>query len=670
MKKMKKILAMLLAAVMVMGMAVTAFAAGEGTGQGGSTQNTNPSYTPKTDGVTGKKTDTGTITVSGFGSNNQFKAETTTTENGLRVIAYQIIKADYNNKANGVSDADALFSGYSPVYPNTLTKKDNGDFEIKDEATLANVLAAIKTANPQPGAEGTTAYEMHPVSNDPTSYQATVPVGTYLVEITGSESRVYSNVVVSVRYGLNDDQTGNIVEQYNVNIIEQGNAWIKVQNKPSFDKIITNSDLTVGEGQDAVANNKANTTNIGGTVEYQITADIPSFTGPYPVFKVSDTLTNLTYKAGTLKVYTRMKGAADEKTWHELNASRYTITAGTSEEARTDIDPALKSFTIDFVKTVNGKNVYGLSNLVNAEGSSVTDNELVIIYEATLDASAYLSGIANPNTAKLTYTSNSNVESNDSTNPPEEEESQTKTYTFDIDGTATGSKTSTIIGKVNGEVKTETNTDNNVTLAGAEFTLYTTKVENNLTVKDQVYDGFYRLATNQTDTYEKATNGIVTTNSATAGDGKVVNNISIKGLPVGTYILTETKAPEGFSLNTHEYVIEVDATVDKDGILTAWSVKIDNVETAKFKVNQGVSENVTIIPTGSIGTTIPSTGDGQSTDKVSIEDVINTVRIPNTRLAELPSTGGIGTTIFTIGGCAIMIVAAGLFFATRRKSGK
>nr|WP_289072475.1 LPXTG cell wall anchor domain-containing protein [uncultured Blautia sp.] len=42
----------------------------------------------------------------------------------------------------------------------------------------------------------------------------------------------------------------------------------------------------------------------------------------------------------------------------------------------------------------------------------------------------------------------------------------------------------------------------------------------------------------------------------------------------------------------------------------------------------------------------------------------------DTKLSSLPSTGGIGTTIFTIGGCLIMIVAAGLFFASRRKSAK
>ena len=38
------------------------------------------------------------------------------------------------------------------------------------------------------------------------------------------------------------------------------------------------------------------------------------------------------------------------------------------------------------------------------------------------------------------------------------------------------------------------------------------------------------------------------------------------------------------------------------------------------------------------------------------------------KLSSLPETGGIGTTIFTIAGCVIMIAAAGLFFASRKKS--
>ena len=44
--------------------------------------------------------------------------------------------------------------------------------------------------------------------------------------------------------------------------------------------------------------------------------------------------------------------------------------------------------------------------------------------------------------------------------------------------------------------------------------------------------------------------------------------------------------------------------------------------------------------------------------------------VVNTKLSSLPSTGGIGTTIFTIGGCAIMVTAAGLYFATRKKTEK
>ena len=52
----------------------------------------------------------------------------------------------------------------------------------------------------------------------------------------------------------------------------------------------------------------------------------------------------------------------------------------------------------------------------------------------------------------------------------------------------------------------------------------------------------------------------------------------------------------------------------------------------------------------------------------SLADGTDSTNIQNTQISSLPSTGGMGTTIFTIGGCIIMITAAGLFFASRRKT--
>ncbi len=54
----------------------------------------------------------------------------------------------------------------------------------------------------------------------------------------------------------------------------------------------------------------------------------------------------------------------------------------------------------------------------------------------------------------------------------------------------------------------------------------------------------------------------------------------------------------------------------------------------------------------------------------SAADRLGVSQISDTKLSTLPSTGGIGTTIFTIAGCLIMIAAAGLFFLSRRKSEK
>ena len=100
----------------------------------------------------------------------------------------------------------------------------------------------------------------------------------------------------------------------------------------------------------------------------------------------------------------------------------------------------------------------------------------------------------------------------------------------------------------------------------------------------------------------------------TADGGKLV----VKGLDKGSYHFKETVAPEGYSINTDGLTVNLTYDGDK--------------ATANFE-SKGAS-NV----------------------------------VKDSTLSALPATGGIGTTIFTIAGCLIMIAAAGLFFASRKKS--
>ena len=159
----------------------------------------------------------------------------------------------------------------------------------------------------------------------------------------------------------------------------------------------------------------------------------------------------------------------------------------------------------------------------------------------------------------------------------------------------------------------------NVKLAGAGFVVYRVDGEKTyyaLVKKDnsKTTNNEY-VVTGWTENFEtaKAERNLVMTDS----EGKVV----VRGLDdTYTYKFKEVKAPEGYSVNT-------------DDSTATWDVSTDEK---------------------------PQTPDKRT----------GTASMTDTKLSALPSTGGIGTTIFTIGGCAIMIVAAGLFFVTRRKTQK
>ena len=97
---------------------------------------------------------------------------------------------------------------------------------------------------------------------------------------------------------------------------------------------------------------------------------------------------------------------------------------------------------------------------------------------------------------------------------------------------------------------------------------------------------------------------------------------TVKGLKMGEYYFQEVVAPDGYSINTND-------------------VKFEMIEKVENQVVTGV--------------------EAKNPENIKMND---------TKLSALPSTGGIGTTIFTIAGCLIMVTAAGLFFASRKRTNK
>ena len=100
-------------------------------------------------------------------------------------------------------------------------------------------------------------------------------------------------------------------------------------------------------------------------------------------------------------------------------------------------------------------------------------------------------------------------------------------------------------------------------------------------------------------------------------------SVKLSGLDEGTYVITETEAPEGYAINARIPAVTIS---DKENV---------NGEQKDVTKNVSVSAAVT-----------------------------------DTKLASLPFTGGMGTTLFTAFGVIIMAAAAGLYFANKKKSAK
>ena len=151
-------------------------------------------------------------------------------------------------------------------------------------------------------------------------------------------------------------------------------------------------------------------------------------------------------------------------------------------------------------------------------------------------------------------------------------------------------------------------------LAGATFQLSRDEAGAQVIKLVKVDDTTYRLA------LPTETEGVVDT-ITTGETGELV----INGLADGTYYLTETKAPRGYNLLREPVKVKIDHTT-ANGKLTETSFVADQTET----------------------------------------DTSGVVKVENNAGAELPSTGGIGTTVFYVLGSAMALGAVILLVTKKR----
>lgn len=260
--------------------------------------------------------------------------------------------------------------------------------------------------------------------------------------------------------------------------------------------------------------------------------------------------------------------------------------------------------TTGFTSTVNGQTLT-VSFADTKKVSSINASSVVTVkYTATLNSSAVIGLDGNPNEVYLTYSNNPNQSGTGDTGKTPTD--KVIVFTYELDTT-----------KVDASDATKK-------LAGAEFQLY--KLVNNEKNYAVVADG---KVTGWTADAAKATTLV----SGTDGLFKVA------GLDDASYYLHESKAPAGYNLLTSDVALTIAATTANN---QEWTTESAADALTALKITVGTTTNDGVVKTG----------------------VVNAA-VQNSKGATLPSTGGIGTTIFYVVGGAMIIGACVLLF--RRK---
>ena len=457
----------------------------------------------------------------------------------------------------------------------------------------------------------------------------------YSATVTGDGYYFVKDVTTT----LTDETTkgSDTLSKYLLAVVKDITVVAKDTHLTPDKEILQNGTTTVKEGTAAV----------GDKVTFQVTIKVPD-TRKYVnhfIFDMKDKLpAGMTFmgitsvKVGTADVpYTLTVAPAGSTTY-----AAYTAPADAATAVTTAGGQQIKLVFNGFKAFAEG-----------AEGRIGSD--MVVTYTAVVNDDADFTSTGNKNEVVFDYSNDPNHDYDGDEPGPGDvvgttPKDTTTTYLTNIEITKTGDNGS--ISALAGAEFEIASTDYNVTLVTGEKMVasdYTLPASGESWVgtnggtwyklKDGSYTETAPTSTtgssyDSTDTtykkvaFEKANTTPGTTNKVTVVSGED-GKIKLEGLKPGTYTITETKAPTGYNLDNTPHTIKLD-----------W----DETE-KKIKLNTTDSDSTATFD----GTT--------ATAKITID---------NKGGATLPSTGGIGTTIFYIIG-AILVLGGGILLISRRR---
>ena len=542
-------------------------------------------------------------------SNATGSIEVSGVESGVTVNVYRLMTVNVNDTAHQpqmpvYSWVNEVASWVRTYYSNYIgSGEDNSVQEAFSKAGTDDIAAfydslaaAIRGGTEITGID--VAGSKNLGENETTCTIDNLPMGNYLVLIEGG-MKIYRPSAV------------NLVPEWKPG---EGDTGEWVVSKAIVD--LKSSELTITKTVTDTADKdseerKYAQVDIGDTVTYTLVADVPEFPADAinDGYQISDNLpAGMTLNASTVKVF----GGNENSQETVIAVDKYELksTDATRPEGVTvDKDTKNVDFSITFNNIINIRESYSKIKITY----TATANENIKVVGDS--EGQYTNTTGNQNTAYLDYNNNPyEVPATGETLTWKTDYDTATVYTYGIKVTKTDDK------------------DDSKLLAGAEFQVY----------KDEDKDGEidegatplnFVAVGNNSGTYRVAVNGEskVTT---IGGTSATAPNLTLSGLDVGAYILKETKAPDEYNLPSHTF-----------------SVTITDDQT----IPVGNGGTTTTTPNGKPEYTSNDNGTTTETDRA---DGYELTTITNTQGFTLPTTGGMGTVLFTAGG--VVLMGAGL----------